>query len=361
MHQTLAQALAAAHLDAVDARALMRYLLGVDDAWLIAHADEQLRAAQSAAFAALVARRIAGEPVAYIVGTRGFFSLEFKVTPAVLIPRPETEMLVEFALECIDSHDACSVLDLGTGSGCVAIAIAHARQRVRVVAVDSSGAALDVARANASRLVRAGSVFTPTPTPTPTLALPPQGGGNLIGGTETPSLLMGEGRDAERLHALRHSRPPLQEEGWGGDGERFHALRHTHPPLQGEGWGGDGDALSFVPSDWFAALTGQRFDVIVANPPYVAAGDAHLQQGDLRFEPAAALAAGEDGLDCIRAIIASAPEYLNRGGAIAIEHGYDQAARCRELLTQAGFNEVFTRVDLAGIERVSGGHWRATS
>ena len=341
MHQTLAQAFAAARLDAVDARALMRHLLGVDETYLIAHADEQLSAAQSAAFAALVARRTAGEPVAYITGKREFFSLEFKVTPAVLIPRPETEMLVEFALECIDAHVACSVLDLGTGSGCVAVAIAHARPQVRVVAVESSAAALDVARANASRLVRAGSVFTPTPTPTPTptLALPPQGGGNQNGCTEAPS--------------------PLTGEGW--DGERFNALRDSHPPLQGEGWGGDGGALSFVPSDWFTALTGQRFDVIVANPPYVAAGDAHLQQGDLRFEPAAALVAGGDGLDCIHAIVASAPQYLNPGGALAIEHGYDQAARCRELLTAAGFGKVFSRIDLAGIERVSGGHWRATS
>ena len=121
----------------------------------------------------------------------------------------------------------------------------------------------------------------------------------------------------------------------------------------GEGW--DGGNLSFVQSDWFTALADERFDVIVANPPYVAACDAHLQQGDLRFEPAGALVAGSDGLDCIRAIVASAPQYLNRGGAIAIEHGYDQAARCRELLTQAGFGGVFTRTDLAGIERVSGG------
>ena len=274
MHQTLAQALAAARLDAVDARALMRHLLGVDDAWLIAHADEQLSATQSAAFAVLVARRMAGEPVAYIVGTREFFSLEFKATPAVLIPRPETEMLVEFALERIDSEGACSVLDLGTGSGCVAIAIAHARPRAQVVAVDRSTAALAVAQENA----------------------------------------------------------------------------HQHATAN----------LTLLASDWFTALAGRRFDVIVANPPYVADGDAHLHQGDLRFEPAAALVAGSDGLDCIRAIVASAPQYLNSGGALAIEHGYDQAASCRELLAAAGFYAVFSHTDLAGIERVSGGVLGAT-
>ena len=269
MQQTLAQALAAARLDAVDARALMRHLLAVDGAWLMTHADDTLTAAQNAAYAALVARRAAGEPVAYIVGTREFFSLEFTVAPAVLIPRPETELLVEFGLERIDTAGARSVLDLGTGSGCIAIAIARARPRIRVVAVDSSAAALAVARENA------------------------------------------------QLHATAN--------------------------------------LTLVASDWFTALAGRSFDVIVANPPYVAAGDAHLQQGDLRFEPAGALAAGSDGLDCIRAIVASAPQYMNRGGALAFEHGYDQAARCRDLLTAAGFSAVFSRTDLAGIERLSGG------
>jgi release factor glutamine methyltransferase len=338
MQPTIAQVLAAARLDAVDARALLRHACGVDDAYLIAHANDTLSAAQNVEFAALVARRVAGEPVAYITGAREFFSLEFKVTPAVLIPRPETELLVEFALECIDSKDACSVLDLGTGSGCVAIAIAHARPQVRVVAVDSSAAALDVARANPRRLVRASSISTHT------LALPPQGGGNPDGCAETPSPLMGEGWDAERSNALRHSHPPLSM-GIPGRG-------------QGEGWGGDGDNLSFVQSDWFSALNGTRYNVIVANPPYVAAGDAHLLQGDLRFEPAEALVAGGDGLDSIRVIVASAARHLIDGGWLAFEHGYDQAARCRELLAYAGFSDVFTRTDIAGIERMSGGRWR---
>jgi release factor glutamine methyltransferase len=150
MHSTLARALAAAQLDAVDARALMRHLLGVGDASLIAHADDALSAVQNTAYAALVARRAAGEPVAYITGVREFFSLEFKVTPAVLIPRPETELLVEIALECVSPDSACRVLDLGTGSGCVAIAIARHRPRAHVVAVDRSAAALAVARDNAA-------------------------------------------------------------------------------------------------------------------------------------------------------------------------------------------------------------------
>jgi len=271
MQPTIAQALASAQLDAVDARALLRYACCVDDAYLVAHTDDKLSPAQSAAFAALVARRAAGEPVAYIVGTREFFSLDFKVTPAVLIPRPETELLVEIALERIAADWAAGVLDLGTGSGCIAIAIASHRPRARVVAVDRSAAALEVARDNSAR----------------------------------------------------HRAANLE-------------LRQ---------------------SDWFSNLGEERFDLIVANPPYVAARDPHLQSGDLRAEPVDALSAGEDGLECLRAIMAAAPAHLNNGGVLAVEHGYDQAPRCRELLAAAGLEEVFSRTDIAGIERVSGGVW----
>ncbi|TSA40411.1 MAG: peptide chain release factor N(5)-glutamine methyltransferase [Betaproteobacteria bacterium] len=271
MSLTITQALATAQLDPVDARALLRHVLGVSDAHLIAHSRQVLSDAQSELFAALAARRSAGEPVAYIVGAREFFSLEFKVTPAVLIPRPETETLVEFALERIAPDSVQRVLDLGTGSGCIAISIAKHRPRARVVAVDCSTAALAVARENAQR--------------------------------------------------------------------------HAVPNLE------------LAVSDWFGALAGRKFDLIVSNPPYVAAGDPHLAQGDLRFEPPGALAAGADGLDCVRLIIASAPQYLSGGGWLAFEHGYDQAAHCRELLAKAGFGEVFSLADLAGIERVSGGVW----
>ncbi len=269
MNHTIGGALAASRLDAVDARALLRHVLGVDDAYLIVHNRQALSDSQSELFDALVARRSAGEPVAYIVGTREFFSLEFKVTPAVLMPRPETEALVEFALERIAPDSVQRVLDLGTGSGCIAISIAKHRPRAQVVAVDSSAAALAIARENAERHAVTNRVLTA--------------------------------------------------------------------------------------SDWFGALAGQSFDLIVSNPPYVADFDPHLAQGDLRFEPQAALAGGADGLDCIRLIIASAPQYLSGGGWLAFEHGYDQAARCRELLAAAGFREIFSRADPAGNERVSGG------
>lgn len=273
MNRTIAQTLAAAQLDPVDARALLRHALGVDEAYLIVHSAQILSDAQSEFFAELAARRGAGEPVAYIVGRREFFSLEFKITPAVLIPRPETELLVEFVLDKVAPDGDSCILDLGTGSGCIAIGIAKQRPRAQVVGVDTSTAALAVARENSQRLAATN--------------------------------------------------------------------------------------LELMQSDWFSALAGRCFDVIVANPPYVAAGDPHLTQGDLRFEPASALVGGADGLDCIRLIIASAQQFLGSGGWLAVEHGYDQAARCRRLLADAGYGEVFSRVDLAGIERVSGGRKRA--
>ena len=275
MNRTIAQALAVARLDPIDARVLLRYALGVDDAYLIAHGAQAMTDAQSGMFDTLVARRTAGEPVAYITGRREFFGLEFEVTPAVLIPRPETELLVEFALEKIAVDGAHHVLDLGTGSGCIAISIAQHAPRAQVVAVDRSVAALAVARGNARR----------------------HGAGN----------------------------------------------------------------LEIIESDWFDALGAQCFDVIVANPPYVATDDLHLAQGDVHCEPREALVAGADGLECIRAIVATAPRHLNRGGWLAFEHGYDQAARCRELLAGAGYQNTFTRADLVGIGRVSGGRWQAQS
>ena len=252
-------------IDVVDARVLLRVVLGVDNAYLIAHGGDVVTAEHETKFRALAVRRIAGEPVAYIVGEREFYAHTFKVTPAVLIPRPETELLVELALQ----RNPRRVLDLGTGSGCIAISVALACPDARVTALDRSPQALAVAREN-----------------------------------------------AETLNARN---------------------------------------VTLLISDWYDAVRGERYDVIVSNPPYVAAGDAHLTQGDLRFEPAVALAAGEDGLADIRIIVNGASTHLSPGGWLLFEHGYDQATRCRELLEQTGFAEVQSWRDLAGIERVSGG------
>lgn len=267
---TIAEALrqAGAALGASEARVLLRHALGREDAYLIARAQDALDAHARDKFERLAARRSAGEPIAYLTGEREFYSLAFKVTPAVLIPRPETELLVEAALKRVPVECGCRVLELATGSGCVAVAIALHRSRARVTATDALRDALAVARDNAAR------------------------------------------------HRAR---------------------------------------VEFVESDWFAALGGRRFDLIVANPPYVAERDPCLAQGDLRFEPRAALVAGSDGLACIRLIIAQARAHLEPGGRLLFEHGYDQAGRCRALLTQAGYRDVGSHRDLAGIERVSAG------
>jgi release factor glutamine methyltransferase len=263
-------AAAAARLgDRAEADILLAHALGKPRSWLIAHADDPADAAGAAAFAALVERRAAGEPVAYLTGRRGFWTLDLEVTPATLIPRPETELLVELALARLPHAGAPRVLDLGTGSGAIALAIARECPHARVLATDASAAALAVARRNA------------------------------------------------QAHGLRN--------------------------------------VALAQSDWFATLAGEHFDLVVSNPPYIAAGDPHLEQGDLRFEPAGALASGIDGLDDIRRIVDGARAQLVANGWLLFEHGWDQGAAVRGLLEAAGYREVFTAQDLEGRDRVSGG------
>lgn len=265
---TIVEALRAAGLELADARALLRAVLHVGDAHLAAHPERALTDIERGRYLERVERRRAGEPVAYLTGEREFYSLAFKVTPAVLIPRPETELLVETALGVIPADAPVRVLDLATGSGCVAVAIGRHRAHARVTAADVSHAALAVARANAA----------------------------------------------------------------------------AH-----------GVAVEFVEGDWFAALPGRSFDLIVANPPYIAEGDPHLEQGDLRFEPRGALVAGPTGLDCIELIVEQAVCHLDAGGRLLFEHGHDQAPCARALLGAAGYADIVSHRDLAGIERVSGG------
>ncbi len=253
----------------MEARVLLREVLNQSDAWLLAHDDELLTADQAQQYVALVVRRVAGEPIAYITGRREFYGREFKVTEAVLIPRPETELLVELALQRLPAGAPARVLDLGAGSGCIGITIAAERPQVQVTLVDASEAALEIARANAAQ------------------------------------------------------------------------------------WASANSTLLF--SDWYSAVAAEHYHLIVANPPYVAEGDAHLQQGDLRFEPLSALAPGVDGLSDLHRIIAQAPQHLRTGGWLLLEHGFDQAVACAWLLEAAGFEDVFNAPDLAGIPRVSGG------
>ncbi|MEW6164051.1 MAG: peptide chain release factor N(5)-glutamine methyltransferase [Pseudomonadota bacterium] len=273
MSASVAAALGAARarIPPVEARLLLGHVLRRPAVWLEAHREEMLSEAQSESFAALVARRVAGEPVAYLLGSREFYGRGFVVTPAVLIPRPETELLVDLVREKVSAGGTATILDLGTGSGCIAVTLALELPQAAVSAVDVSPAALVVARDNAARL---------------------------------------------------------------------------------------GARVAFHAGDWFAGLpAGSCYDLIVANPPYVAAGDPHLVAGDLRFEPLDALTDHADGLAAIRRIVATAPRWLAAGGWLLFEHGYDQAEAARMLLVAAGFTEIVQHADLAGIVRASGGRY----
>ena len=247
---------------------LLAHALGRDRVWLVAHSGDGIEESKRSMADALFSRRRAGEPVAYLLGEREFWGLALRVSPAVLIPRPETERLVELALERLPAAGDARVLDLGTGSGAIAIAIATERPRARVTAIDASAAALEIARANVAR-----------------------------------------------------------------HGDRVHLLQ----------------------SDWFDALGDARFDLIVSNPPYIGRSDPHLGEGDLRFEPGSALSAGPTGMEAIEAIASAAPRYLDHGGSLLIEHGWDQRDACLELFARLGYAEVADHADLAGVPRVIAG------
>lgn len=259
---TIAALLTATTLPRSEARALLAHALAVSRERLIAYPELPVPAEVCAQFAQLAARRERGEPIAYLIGRQEFFSRTFAVSPAVLIPRPETELLVELALQRLRAQPASRILDLGTGSGCIAITLALKRTDAEVVAVDRSVAALALARDNAAHL---------------------------------------------------------------------------------------GARVEFRRSNWYAQIA-ERFDVIVANPPYVAAGDSHLTA--LRHEPVDALAAGPDGLADLRTIVAGAQAHLHANGWLAVEHGYDQGEAVRELFRAAGFAANETHRDAAGLERV---------
>ena len=254
----------------LDAELLLAQALGKSRSYLRTWAEREVDAALQARFAADLERRRAGEPVAYILGQQGFWSLELEVAPHTLIPRPDTELLVETSLALLPATPV-TVLDLGTGTGAIALALASERPAWRLTGVDRVPEAVALAE-----------------------------------------------RNRERLNLSN---------------------------------------AAFVASHWFSALAGQRYRLIVSNPPYIAAADHHLDQGDVRFEPSSALVAGEDGLDDIRLIVEQAPDHLEAGGWLLLEHGFDQAAAVRELLVARGFTAVESRRDLGGHERISLGRF----
>jgi release factor glutamine methyltransferase len=269
MRRTLRAALeeATEAIGRVDAGVIVAHLLGVNRAYLAAHPMRVLTEIEDAKVDLLVAQRVLGQPVAYLLNRREFYGRDFVVGPSVLIPRPETETLVEAALKRLEPGASC--LDLGTGSGAIAVTLACERPDARVCATDTSVEAIAVTRSNAR-----------------------------INGC------------AERIELRAGS--------------------------------------------WYDAVAGRRFDMIVSNPPYVARGDPHLSQGDVRFEPSRALTDGSrDGLDSIRSIVAGASDHLETSGWLLLEHGYDQADAVLALLEASGFGEIASLPDLAGIPRVA--------
>lgn len=254
-----------------EARLLLRHICRTSAAHLAAWPEEILSAAQWESFQHLIGRRAAGEPVAYLVGQREFYGRAFHVNASVLIPRPETELLVELAVAHFGAVHRPKVLELGTGSGILAITLALELDQPEIAATDISRDALSVATANALRF---------------------------------------------------------------------------------------GVGITFLWSDWYSLLKrGDRFQLVISNPPYILENDPHLTQGDLRFEPLAALASGRDGLRGLTAIIADAGGHLDKGGWLFLEHGYDQAPFVRCLLANAGFEQIASWKDMTGIERVSAGRW----
>ena len=249
----------------LDAELLLARTIDVPRSYLYAHPEETLDRASCERLERLLERRLVGEPMAYITGTREFWSLELHVSPATLIPRPETELLVELALREIPRRTGLRVLDLGTGSGAIALAITRDRPLCRVTATDSSSTALDVARINA------------------------------------------------REHSIAN--------------------------------------VEFVEGDWTKAVAGRVFDLIVSNPPYVAAGDAALAA--LAAEPQAALVAGADGLDAIRVLTRDCPPLLSDGGTMLLEHGAGQAEAVAGLLAAGSWVDVECHRDHAGLPRVT--------
>jgi len=264
-----------AGIDRLDGQLLLLHAVGRpshDRSWLVTHDDQRLQAPEVGTFETLVARRLAGEPLAYIIGVKEFFGLSFGVSNAVLIPRPDTETVVQWALQTINAleTDASTphILDLGTGSGAIALAIKSQAPQCLVTAIDASATALAQAARNGQQL---------------------------------------------------------------------------------------GLDVTWRQSDWFASVDHLLFDVIVSNPPYIAANDPHLR--DLRHEPLSALASGADGLDDLRHIIAHSGPYLREGGWLLLEHGYDQAKPVAELLKAAGFKAIGHQTDLGGVTRCTGGRW----
>ncbi|WP_035480965.1 peptide chain release factor N(5)-glutamine methyltransferase [Aliagarivorans marinus] len=256
---------------AVDARVLLQHVLDCEQSYLLTWPERELTPAQWHTFQQLIEQRLQGHPVAHLTGLREFWSMLLEVNPTTLIPRPDTEVLVEETLKRVEDPADSSIVDLGTGTGAIALALASELPKAKVYAGELQAQAVELATRNAKR------------------------------------------------HGL--------------------------------------ERVDIRQGSWLAPFAGLQFNVIVSNPPYIDAQDVHLGEGDVRFEPLTALVAEEHGLADIRAIIATAPDYLRPGGWLLFEHGYQQAQAVQSLLEKAGFVQCFTSQDYAGLDRVTGAQW----
>ena len=255
----------------LDAEILLCHLLQKDRAYLITWPEKELDSLTVETYQQLIQRRLGGEPIAYITGQREFWSLNLSVNQHTLIPRPETELLVEHILELFPANSRIKLADLGTGSGAIALALASERPKWQIIATDQSAEAINIAEQNAAQL---------------------------------------------KL-----------------------------------------DNIEFRQGSWFQPLTGELFDIIVSNPPYIADNDEHLRQGDVRFEPRSALSSGADGLDDIRQIADQARQYLHSAGLLIVEHGYDQQQEIQQIFNSLGYKKILQLEDIAKKPRVTLGYW----
>jgi release factor glutamine methyltransferase len=309
---------------ALDAELLLSHVLQVPLAYLYTWPAQKLTVTQIRQFSELVARRNQGEPIAYLIGHQGFWTLDLLVQEGVLIPRPETELLVEIGLKLFADKQPRVIADLGTGSGAIALALASERPNWQIIAVDNADKAIQLATKN-SKCLHIHEFRTKC---------------------ETRSLLLSPAR-SEFAHGDSRGRIPILPLENPPSGKEFRTKCETRNIIN----------VQFILADFYQALPNYQFDAIISNPPYIAENDPHLSQGDVRFEPRAALVAGEDGLAAIRQIAKLAKYQLKSDGYLLFEHGNEQGQRVRDILSVNGYQEIITKQDLAGYDRVTYGKY----
>lgn len=309
----------------LDAELLMMHVTHLNRVQLITHDLDEIGSLEQTVFTALLQKRLQGHPIAHLLGTRDFWKLSLKVTPDTLIPRPDTEVLVEKALTLIECNHFQRVLDLGTGTGAIILSLKHDLPYIKASAVDFSASALQVAIENSLQLGLDVKFYL----------------GSWFEGLSHRVRMDESGR-------LVPYKNKASSHGAGAGG--------ANAGVSGGAGATSGNAAGGAP-DFSLKSPEPRFDIIVSNPPYIEAQDPHLSQGDVRFEPLTALVSGADGLDDIRLIVSQARTYLNEGGYLLLEHGYQQGSAVRALLQDAEYENIETIKDYGLNERVTLGRY----